>query len=41
MTEILMMTTVRLGGSDKSGRYPDDPECAAPYSTVPVLACRH
>jgi hypothetical protein len=28
---------------DRSGRYPSDPECAAPYSAVPVLgiACRH
>ena len=22
---------------DKSGRYPDDPECAAPYAAMPVL----
>jgi hypothetical protein len=22
---------------DKEGRFPDDPECARPYSTVPVL----
>jgi len=27
--------------ADKSGRYPDDPECAAPYSSVPVLHARH
>jgi hypothetical protein len=26
---------------DRNGRYPDEPECQHPYSTIPVLKRRH